>query len=257
MDLNAFIQAVPSGVRLLIALAITLTITLVAARLMRGRRERILAVPEGKTPAEEMLNVALGVVLTAFVFLAAILIANFWGSLSVARSSVSNEQTAISQIAATLALIGEKDGDMSKALKDYAAAAREIEGPALRNGDGATATASHNAVSQPVVAALASIKGKGTTVDEATITTGVKDLLTNGSLRMTALPTAHSTQIFIILGLIGMLGLALAVILVPESRPATLIVLVTLSFALTFLYFIVVEMANPYVSGDIVPLPGI
>lgn len=256
MSLNAFMQAVPPGVRLLLALAITLGITFLASRLMRGRRERVLEVPEGKTPAEDMLNVALAAVLTAFVFLAAILLANFWSSMGLAKTAVSDEQAAYAQITATLAMIGESDSEMARALTAYGDAAHNVQGPALRDADGDAASASHAAAARDVIASLASVKGKGSTVDEATLTTGVKDMLTNGELRQAALPTYHVGPILMILAIIGIFGLALAVILVPDSKPAALIVLVTLVFAVVLMYYLVVEMSNPYLNGDVVPLPG-
>lgn len=252
---NDLMQSTTPLVRLLLALAVVGFFTWVAARIMQPRREAFLAVPDGAAPSQDMLNVALGVLLTAYVFIAAFLLASFWSSLSDAKSAATTEQAGIAQMTATLDAVPDVPADLRQAIDDYIRSAKEVESPALRDGDGDTAATAHAEVSRALVEATGRWAAQDQTATAGIVLQSMREAITSGNDRIDSLPNDAMYRVVQLLGAVGIACLALAVILAPASRGPSFIVLSTFVFGMTLLYFLLIEYVNPFLTGGAEAFP--
>lgn len=250
-----FMQAVPSGVRLLLCVAIAVGVTLVVWRAVRGRTEEILEVPEGATPSEDMMNVALGGIIAAFVFLSAFMVAQGFGNISAARTAVSDEQIAATQLLAAAQRLGSDGAPIAQAVRDYGTSVITTEWDALRSADTDAASAAHSAASSGVARVIMGLEvGDVQQMALADISTR---LITSGGDRISALPSSATPGLLLVLGVLGIVSLGLGVILAPQNPKASVIILVALATSMAFLYFLTVETTNAYSTGVIVSPPSL
>lgn len=252
---NELMQSTPPFLRLVLALVVVGLFTWVAARIMGPRREAFLAVPEDSAPAQDMLNVALGVLLTAYVFIAAFLLASFWSSLSDAKSAATSEQAAITQMIATVEEVPDAPPELSRAIDDYITSAKEVQGPALRDGDGDAAAAAHAQASRELIDTVGRWAAKSKDAASGIVLQSMREAISSGNDLINALPNQAMNRVVQLLGAVGIACLALAVILAPASRGPSIVVLSTFVFGLTLLYFLLIEYVNPFLNGGATPFP--
>lgn len=252
---NDLIQSTPPFARLLLALAVVGFFTWLAARIMRPRRAHFLAVPDGQPPAQDMLNVALGVLLTAYVFIAAFLLASFWGGLGDAKSAATSEQSGIAQMLATLERVPDAPPEIRQSIADYVESAKGVQTAALRNGDGDAATKAHDDVSRLLVDTVGAWAADTKSAGAVIVLDSMRQAVSSGSDRISALPNEAMYRVIQILGVVGIACLALAVILAPAARGPSIVVLSTFVFGLTLLYFLLIEYVNPFLTGGAAPFP--
>lgn len=252
---NDLMQTTPPFVRLFIAMVLVGFFTWLAARIMRPRRAAFLAVPEGQPPAQDMLNVALGVLLTAYVFIAAFLLASFWSSQGEAIAASNAEQSQISEAVAALRAGGELPDDVRQAIDAYVQSAIDVQGPALRDGDGEAAARVHTESSAALVEVVGAWAAETKTPAAAVVMSAIRDAITSGNDRINALPSDATYRVVQLLGFVGIACLALAVILAPAARGPSIIVLGTFVFGITLLYVLLIEYVNPFLTGGAAPFP--
>ena len=256
MLLNEFSQAVPTIVRFILFVAITLGITLVAWLIGRKRFRRLMVVPDGANNAQDQFNMTLGVLLTAFAFVAAFMLAQFWSNNTNARQDIYNEQVAVTKVGGLAKLTGSGVPGVEEALKAYATTVQTQEAKAMREADLNGLEVIHQNASATLTQDIAKAS-KAANVDPTTFSDSLSDVITYGANRQEAMPTSLTPKLFWVIAFLGILSLAFAVILAPENTGAALITLIGLVLGLSFVFFVALEAANPYLTGDLVPLPNL
>lgn len=251
-----FVAYVPAVVQYLLFLVITLAITLIVWWLGRKRYPSLMVVPDGAGSAQDQANLTLGTLLTAFAFIAAFMLAQFWANNNDARQTIYDEQVAVNKVMATAKGDGTANPAVMEAINAYITTTKGPEAQAMRNADITRVQQLHEDASQKLITGIGlAVKASGG--DASDYSDDLTDIVANGGDRQQAMPTNFTPRLFWVLAILGTLSLAMAVILAPQNTGGALVTLIGLATALVTIYFIALQAANPYLTGDLSPLPGI
>lgn len=285
-----FMMHVPAWVRLLLAVVLTTGISVTAVILLRPQILRLNAEPpeddaagvgaraaaegegvgggaeealEGEQPADDQQGNDFGVsrlagdatriVATAFVFLLAFSLGQFWGNVQDARSATEAEQAAHTRAMAILDTYPQSPEreELAAALDRYARAVVEQEVPLLRDGNSAQTYHVHGETSADVSSAAlaAEVAGYSQTPQWASLSTAIADLTSNGTSRIDAAPQPYVPTMVAIIALLGLTNLALTAAFQPARRGPNIFLIGVMSVITALLLFMLMEASNPFLGA--------
>lgn len=190
---------------------------------------------------------------TAFVFLLAFSLGQFWGNVTDARSAVEAEQSAYTRAVAILSTYPEtpERARLRAALDAYALGVREQEAPLLRRGNSEQTYREHARTSADVSSAAlaAEVAGYGSTPQWAPLSAALTDLASNGTDRIDAAPQPYVPGLVVVIGLLGITNLALTVAFQPARRGPNLFLVGLMSVITALLLFVLLEASNPFLGA--------
>ncbi|MEI2716321.1 MAG: hypothetical protein V9E98_04890 [Candidatus Nanopelagicales bacterium] len=282
---------VPGWVRLLLTVAITVAITVV---IVWRFHDRILALsngdpwpPEPQETAEESDGKAdketdddkddddsgkppkpfylagriMAITTTAFVFLLAFTLNNFWGNAQDARVALEEEGGYYQS--AVLAAAGLPDGPhkdaVLEALRGYGTAVVEQEWPLLEQANSVEALNLHRRLGAELarVTVLADPPAEVTNDPSwGAITTAIPDILDQGTQRIHQLPRPQAPGIIGLIFLLAILNLAVTAAYQPAPLVQNMVLMGLMAGIVALMLFILVETSNPFAgSGAVLPTP--
>jgi len=288
-----FLDTVPGWLRLLLAMAITIGVTLTFVAVFHKRILSMDADPDeegiesGADPDKEtedgaepgagahvdadsekrrpakapptfyLGGRAISLVSVAFVFLFAFCVNNFWTNNQNARTAVENELADITRITALAENMG---GPAATQLLDSVTAYRrsitDIEWPLMREAKVHTATQAHERASLAVAAAILEAQRKGApdSPEWTPLTAAVDDMVSQGKERTNYLPAPAAPGMISLIFILGVTNLALTAAYQPARLRQHLFLLGVMAGITALMFFLVVEASNPYLgSGGISP----
>ena len=264
MVLTQFMNNVPSTVRLLLALVVTVGITLIAVKLMHSRS---LSISErndeafGKTPPPswDLASRVLALTGTGFVFLFAFTFGNFWSNGQDASTASLMEQSAYQKALTTADSIPTDQGGktIADAVKAYGASVRETEWPAMQAADRQTAQKAHIDAATAIgrAAMSASQAGASKSLEWDTLTSALADMTDQGTTRIAQVPGPAAPGAVALIALLGIANLALTAALLPTRFTLNLTLMGLMAAITGLLLFLIVETSNVYAGGNVVPFP--
>lgn len=269
---------VPSSIRLLLAVVVMVGITLLAAKVFRRQimelatkddvirdlRDAELrdarddgkpadSVPPAPPRTSDLFARVVGMTTSAFVFLTAFTLGQYWGASNQARAAVVGEAGYWAQAAAAARQIpADKGGnEVVAAIDKYRESVLSTQWEGMQRADSEAVQAEQLKLAQNVGMAMlkAEKSGADTTDAWSTLTGNVSDMLTQSRERLNSLPNPSAPGVLVMIFLLGIVNLALITAFQPSRRGTNIFLLSVLAGVTAFLCFIVVETSNPYVGG--------
>lgn len=259
---------VPPALRLLLAVVITvgITLALVAAlhrRLVamsarddeakKAHKEREEAGDTDLEPlppeAYNLANRALGLTSTGFVFLLAFTLGNFWGVASDARAATEAEGADLTR-AVLMARQIEGGQPIVQALEDYKTSVVEQQWPLMQRADAPAATAAQLQVAQPLTLAMLQAEPQlRQTPEWAELSSAVDDLFQQARDRIDAVPNPAAPGVVALIFVLGITNLAMAAVFQPARLGPNLFLIGLMATITAVMLFVLVEASNPYVGA--------
>jgi hypothetical protein len=282
---STFMVDVPPLLRLLLAVGITVGVTLLMVRLFHSRVLTLNAKdelakearnarkqaaekagetfdePPLPTPSYELSGRVIGLTTTAFVFLLAFVFGNFWQASKAATAATEAEAAEFARARVVATKIAEDKGgpQLVAALDAYQNDVVEQQWPMLEQADSAAAYSALVAAGLPVADALleASTAGADNAVEWDSLKTAVDDMFDQGRYRVDALPNRAAPGALAVIFILGITNLALVAIYIPARLGANLFLMGMMATITALLLFVVVEASNAYVGATAVQWPVI
>lgn len=277
-------MALPPPLRLLLAVGISVAITLGLVRLLHSRiiaqqakddlekqrREQVLAQAEaaGEDPPDlpplppdqkDLAGRALGLTATAFVFLLAFTLGSFWGETKDARSATEAEAADWVKSVALVRTIPADQGQaqIAQALEDYRRSVQEVQWPLMEQADAAAAYRAAVVSDVRLTSALVEAEraGASTSPEWSLLKSAVGDMIDQGRQRIESVPNATDPGVLILIGILAVANVALAAVFQPARLQPSLFLLGVMAALASLMMFVVVEASNPYIGGGKVVLP--
>ncbi|MEI6362859.1 MAG: hypothetical protein WCP95_12070 [Actinomycetes bacterium] len=287
MSFSDFITQVPPGVRLLLALAITIGVSLACVKFFHNRMihfddknreaaDKARAEAEAREEAEEppispryegppetfyLAQRVLGLTATGFVFLLAFTLANFWGNANAARTATVDEASMFARAVALSASIpADQGGDQLRAgLKQYGRDVQVVQWPFLMRADSDAANNAQVLASSAVGKATleAGRAGASKLPEWGLLTDSLKDMTADATTRVTQLPGPFVPAIIWVIAMLGLVNLSLSAAFQPSRIGPNLFLIGIMAGITGLLIFLVVETSNPFVGGGAVTIPSL
>lgn len=272
---------VPSAVRLLLAIAITVGVTLLAVKLLRKQimgistRDELANLDRIEAgdvthkseerehlpapPSWDLSQRVIGMTTSAFVFLLAFTLSSYWSTARDARTATISEATYWAQAMATAQRLPADEGGPAvvESLVQYR---DSVVGEQWRDMQGASTEvvqqqqiAINSAVAKSLLAA--DKEGASNAPVWPQLTDAVDNMYEQATARLNALPNKSAPGVLTIIFLLGMTNLALVVVFQPSRFGTNMFLAGTLAAITAFLLFVVVETSNPFTGGASVSRP--
>lgn len=268
-------HTVPAAVRLLLAIGITVGITLVMVRLTHRRlvefsamddqakraREELIDAGETDVPplppeSYNLANRVLGLTGTGFVFLLAFTLGNFWGASSDARTAT---QTEVADWARAVSLSRTIEGaePLSAALEQYRASVVGEQWGFLQEADPIAASKVQRQVSEQVSDAVFALAPTAEDSPRwAQLTAAIDDMLSQARDRIDAVPNPAAPGVIALIFVLAITNLAMAAVFQPARMGPNLFLMGLMAAITAVMLFVLVEAANPYVGAVAVTPQG-
>lgn len=279
---------VPSWLRLLLAVAITVGITLVCVwrfhdRLLHFDDKNIEAAEAAAAddeadddgvskppPADRfvkppetfyLVQRVAGLTATAFVFVLAFTLGNFWSNTNDARTATLDETTAYGRAFAVAESLPADQGGpaMVTALAQYRTDVEQVEWPLMRQADAEGAYAVQFQAVSALGAAVLAADNAGASAQPSwdTLTGAVDDISTNGAQRIAQVPNRFAPGMLWAIAVLGLANLVLAAMFQPARLGPNLVLMGLMAAITALLLFVVVEASNPFVGAGAVEPPSV
>ena len=256
-----FVLTVPAWLRLLLAVLVTVGITVGLVALLH---RRILELndesgsDESEPRAPEMYYLSgriLSVTTMAFVFLLAFALGNLWSNHRAAEAATQAEIGDLTRVAAAAAYLPtSQGGPIATAVENYAASVREVQWPLMQAGDVTGTAAVQTEASAALVEASAAAVAQGAADSPAwsALSSALDDALTNGSNRVAQVPTGRVLSIVLLVCALGIVNLAMIAVFQPARLRYHLFLIGVMATVTATLLFVLIESSNPYLGGGAV-----
>jgi hypothetical protein len=280
---STFMVDVPPFWRLVLAIGITVGVTLLMVRIFHGRVLALNAKDElakearnarkeaaeeaGETfdepplpaPAFELSGRAIGLTTTAFVFLLAFVFGNFWQASKAATAATEAEAADFARARVVASKIAPDKGgpQLVAALEAYQDDVMNKQWTLLEHADSPAAYTSLIEAGLPVADALleAAKAGADTAPEWDSLKAAVDDMFDQGRNRVDALPNRAAPGALAVIFILGITNLVLVALFIPVRLGANLFLMGMMAAITALLLFIVVEASNPYVGATAVHWP--
>lgn len=216
-----------------------------------------------KKDGPEPFNLAgriMAITMTAFVFLLAFTLNNFWGNAQDARVAVEEEGADYQSL--LIAAHGLPDGpfkdDLQKALENYGQSVITQEWPLLEQADSAEALIVHRRLGREL-AAVTILQEPPADVAKSpawpSISTTVTNMLEQGTQRIHQLPRPQAPNVIALIFLLAIINLAVTAAYQP-ARPVSqnVFLMGLMAGIVALMLFILVEASNPFTgAGALLP----
>lgn len=274
------------ALRLLIAVVITVGITLLAVKIFRepimdmdakdevaaDEHETLLEEARRTDPPGEMppplppkttylAQRVIGLTTSAFVFLLAFTLSSYWSAAKDARTATLSEATYWAQSVATASELPKspETDRLQQALLDYRDSVIHEQWPDMQaartEGVQKQEIDARAAVGKAVLAADQAGAGKSPLWSQ--LVSSVDSMFDQANSRLDTLPNPSAPGVLMIIGLLGIVNLALIVVFQASRMGTNMFLAGTLAAVTALLLFIVVETSNAYVGGTAIKRPTI
>ncbi len=252
-----FLYEVPSAVRFLLCLALTVGISLALLRILYPRQITMSA--KGQQAFEEnpglpRPNDAIGRVtpltVVAFVFLTGIAVSQFWTNARLATEATSSELTSYSRADAYAAEIPADRGgtQISAALDAYRTSVVDVQWPLLQRAEAQAAYEVQAVAAKEVHDAVAAAAASGA-ADEGvwdSLVTATDDMLLFGTDRIDSVPQSNAIMLVLLVIMLGITNLVALALASTSYRGLSMLLVGIAAGLVGLLMFVAVEMSNPY-----------
>ncbi|MCX6458786.1 MAG: DUF4239 domain-containing protein [Actinobacteria bacterium] len=202
-----------------------------------------------------------GLVATAFVFLFAFTMSNMWSSASDARDAVQYESSALVKAYFAAQAIPDDQGgtELRAAVRDYWTSAENEQWPLMRaaDKDQALTLLSEQSMALAKAALAAQKAGADKAPTWGSMNSAISDMTDNGSTRILRVPSSTIPGVLAVIMVLGITNLVVTAIFQPARLRPTLVLIGLMATITAFLFFIVVEVSNPYLGGSAIEPPPI
>ena len=270
-----FMHTVPAPVRLMLAIAITVGITVLMVKVTHERlvafsardhedkeaREALIEAGDKDVPplppeTYNLANRVLGLTGTGFVFLLAFTLGNFWGASSDARTAT---QAEVADWARATSLARTIDGGeaLRGALEAYRASVVGEQWTLLEEADAVAASKVQRRVSEQVSDAVFALEPAAKESPQwAQLTAAVDDMLDQARDRIDAVPNPSAPGVISLIFVLAITNLAMAAVFQPARLGPNLFLMGLMAAITAVMLFVLVEAANPYVGAVAVTPQG-
>ena len=273
MSFADFLMTVPSGVRLLLAITITVGISVLCVWRFHLQILRVGGWPapayddpivQQQPKIGDLVGRLLALTMTAFVFLLAFTLGNFWSGQEAGREASQNESADFDRALSLAGFIpaGQGREEIEGGLMAYRDGVLRDVVPALQQADLEGAGSLQRAADVHLQTAIGAAYARGADKSPAwsELSSIVSDLASDGQDRVNALPDGNTARgSLVLIFTLGLASLAFTAIYVPAPLKANMVLVGLLAAITAVLLFVVVEAANPYVGSaaisDILTLP--
>lgn len=286
MTYTQYVLALPPTARLALALVVSVGISLLMVRLFHLRVMTLDLVrrdddersdagsdtasdddvwkrrAEGDLPPVDttwLAGVVRGLCGTAFVFLLAFTLSNVWGHGNDARTAVQQENSDLIK-ATLLAQSVPADSGRDELLAGLAAYRRTVteeQWPLLQSADKDSAFASQGkaviALSQAWTTAASN--GASKSDNWSSLVGAIEDMTQQGSTRIQQAPAPELPYLIGVIALLGLSNVVLTAIFQPARLGPSLLLIGLMATVTTFMLFLLIEAANPYLGGAAISPP--
>lgn len=265
---------VPAIVRLMLAIAVTVGITVILVKALhprlvalsaqddiakQARKEREEAgetdVPPLPPESYNLANRVLGLTGTGFVFLLAFTLGNFWGTYSDARSATQAEVADWTRaVAAAQAMPGGEP--VATALQEYRASVVGQQWGLMQRGDAVEAFTLQAADGQRLSQAL--LQTEEELRDDpgwSQLTAAIDDMLVQSRDRIDAVPNPSAPGVVTLIFVLAITNLAMVAVFQPARIGPNLFLMSVMAAITAVMLFVLVEASNPFV-GAVAVTPG-
>lgn len=276
MSVSALLDHAPTGVALVLAVAVTTGLSLLAVRLAHPRMVRRAQVdhlaaqrqrdwdpetgdPFPPPPAGDLAGKVTGLTQAAFVFLLAFTLGNFWGNAQDARTAVQTEAQDYARVLSlSVDLPAGAAAQVEAALRDYQSSVTGPEWDAMHAGDSDAAWTAHTSAAQRLSAAMGRAEGSASSSPSwSAVASTAADMAVQGSTRVAQVPGPMAPNVVALIVLLGLLNLALVTAVLPTRLGENYALVATLAAVTGLLVFVVVATANPYAGSGAIHLPAL
>ncbi len=270
---------VPPGVRLLLALVISIGVSLVFVWVFHDKMLRLddknleaaekAEAEEGVDPsAPRPANVpntvylaqrVLGLTATGFVFLLAFTLGNFWGNHGDASSATLDEVSMYARAVSIVETIPADQGgtQIMAALEKYRRDISEVQWPLLQRADsaGAHAVQLHATDAIGKATAAAGRAGASKLPEWNLLTDSVTNMTSDATQRIAQLPGSNVPGILWMIAILGFANLVLTAAFQAARLGPNLLLIGAMAGITALLMFLLVEASNPFIGGGAVSIP--
>lgn len=269
MSYADFALSVPTPLQALLSVVLTAGIAVGLVWVLHPRLVLIARGPERaaddtspKPPSpDNLIDRILQVVTFGFIFLFTFTMGQF---IINARNAEAATQDEIQYYQRSLASAqglpaGEGRDAMVGALVQYRTVVADVEWPLMEAGDAQGAYRAQAAAASGVAQGVRAAQQAGADSSEAwgVLATSLDDMLNAASDRLAAVPTRSSSTLVLVVLLLGILSLAMTSIFLPVRLGLNLALIGLMGATFGFLFYIVVELSNPFEGNGAVPPFGI
>ena len=279
MSVTTFLNDVSPAVRLLLALVVTVGITLLAVWLLHSRCLALAAldVPpdddeaeDGDSaattakaprplPARDLAGRVLALTGVGFVFLFTFTFANFWNNAQAATTAVQNEEWAYARALASAEALpsSPETAAIVAALHTYANSVQTDEWNLMRNADARGASHVHAKAGDNIATAVLAASNSDAAKSPAwsAMESAISDMISDGSDRIMQLPGPSAPAVIFLIFVLGISNLAITAAFQPTRLQPNLVLMGLMATITGLLLFLVVEASNIYIGGGSLPIP--
>ncbi len=214
--------------------------------------------PYESPPPSDLAGRIIGMTATAFVFLLAFTLSNFWSNAEDARSAfqeeVSNHGTAVS--AARLLPPGETRDRSLAVLDEYARSVKDVQWSLMQQADTQAALRAHREAALAVGREIVLNPDKELRSQESfpVLQQAAESMIAQGTERINQLPRPEAPGVVMLIFLLGVVNLAVASAFQPARLRTNMFLMGTYAAIVALLIFVVVETSNAFLgAGAILP----
>lgn len=265
---ESFMSSVPAAARLLLAIGISVGITLLMVRLTHRRlidlsakdaeakekRQELIEAGDTDVPplppeSYNLANRVLGLTSAGFVFLLAFTLGNFWGTSSDARTAT---QTEVADWARATSLSRTIQGaeSVGAALESYRASVVGEQWQLLQEADPTAASNVQRQVSERISDALFALEPEAKGSPQwGQLTAAVDDMLDQARDRIDAVPNDSAPGVIALIFVLGITNLSMAAVFQPARLGPNMFLMGLMAAITAVMLFVLVEASNPYVGA--------
>lgn len=261
MSYASYADSVPSMVQLLISMVFTAGLSILLVGLFHKQLIALAQEPHHDKesgepyvpPAYHLSGRIIQVTSLAFVFLFSFTVGQFVINSRGADSATQLEAQYWSRLQITAeAVPAAQGGDLIRdAAANYRAVVLDQEWPLMARGDQRGAYQLQGEAATTVTEAISRAKEMGADQTEGwdAMTSAVDDMLTNGSARISYVPNQNAVSLSLAVIVLGAVSLAMASIYQPTRRRINMVLIGIMGAVYGFMFYLVVELSNPYQGG--------
>lgn len=255
-----FQDAVPPILRLLLAIAITVGLSILFVHLFHRQLLELNASPKKQNDddpdpppgVKDISGRLIALTTFAFVFLLGFGFSQFWGTAKDARDAAFNEAIDYQRTySAAQQLPPDQGMPIIAALEDYRDSVVTIEWPLMQDADSNALAAQRFDAGAQLSEAVLAAKTADASPSEIlpSLSGAVDDLLGDAIDRTNALPSPTAVALIVLVFVLGIANLIAIVLFQPARKKANVVLVAMMATITAFLLFAIVEISNPYTGA--------
>lgn len=263
-----YMTVVPAAVRVLLGIAVTVGITLWICNHMYERalilnRQHAKHGPSdapgeagedttGLVDAPELANRVLAITATAFVFLLAFALANFWSTSKDAHSAAQGSFSSGVQVRTIAQAFEPRHAQaVDDAVAEYMRTVMTDVWPMLEQGHTPIAYRIQNLAGEEFSQQLAAVgrSGADQSPSWSTLTSSAQDMLTDGTQLVSDIPGRMVPSVLLVIAALAVFNLALTAAFHPTAKGSYLALMGCFAAVTALMVCVVVEVSSPFIGS--------